>query len=42
MHIQGLWSIGRAGGAVTELRVMETYKTQKNRYQLFVSVHQHC
>ena len=34
MHIQGHCSSGRAGGAVKELRAMETTKKQKNRYQI--------
>jgi len=34
IHIQGRRSSGRAGGAVKELRAMETKKTQNNRYQM--------
>jgi len=34
MHIQGRRSSGRAGVATKMLRAMETYKKQKNRYQL--------
>jgi len=36
LHIQGHWSrsSGTAGEAVKELRAMETYKQQNNRYQL--------
>jgi len=34
IHVQGRRSSGRAGGAVIELRAMETYEKQKNRYQL--------
>ena len=34
MHVQGCRSSGRAGWAVKEFRAMETYKQQKNRYQL--------
>jgi len=33
MHIQERRNSGRAGGVVTELRAMETYKKQKNRSQ---------
>ena len=34
MHIQGRRRSGRAERAVKMLRAMETYKKQKNRYQL--------
>jgi len=32
--IQGRWSSGKAGAAVKELRAMETFQKQKNRYQV--------
>jgi len=39
MHIQGRQSRGRAGGAVKQLRAMETYKKQKivTSYDCFCS-----
>jgi len=37
-HQQGRRSSGRAGYAVKELSAMETYKKQKNRYQLCLFV----
>jgi len=38
MHIQGRQSSSRAGGAAKMLKAMETYKKQKNRYQLCLFV----
>ena len=34
VQIQGRWNSGRAGGTVKELRAMQSYKKQKNHYQL--------